>query len=520
MKPASSCVDPACTGLWCRETSGAESCLPTTRVVAIQPSGTFGWPGAGHTASRNGRLALLAALRHIAARVTVDNRWQLSTVHAMVPLDARASRGEDPELDRFYAHASVWSLAARTPQPDLGEPAPAPAQPPPTTRARPPQNSLPVGNYIKEPEPANTPVLIAVGFGAGAVAGGVWGQFVAATGFDVGYIAWAVGLVVGGFVYVARGPQAPAMARLSACGGTLLAVVLSRWLTMQVYDLGLEFVDLIFTLLALATAWAVSTGGGWGGIQPGLKTPTRATLQPPPVGATVSIQSHSGLVHDPFYPCSDGEPMAENTTQYRWIVTIRENLDSLLPQAFVAADLFWYPVEGDNQTRRAPDVLVALDRPKGDRSSYLQWREDGKPPDVVFEVWSPGNTLGEIWRKVQWYGRFGVRELISWNPEKSHLTVWVRQGDDLEVAESNAGYESPLLGCTFEVIDDTLVITGPDGKPFRTMEEIRDALSAAEARAEREAARAEQQTARADREAARAQALAEKLRALGIDPDA
>src|SRR4051812_18491619 len=83
------------------------------------------------------------------------------------------------------------------------------------------------------------------------------------------------------------------------------------------------------------------------------------------------------------YPDSDGEPMAENTLRYERITTIKGGLDIVFrhdPNVFVAEDLFWYPVAGDNTTRRAPDVMVALGRPKGHRGSYLQWREAGIAP--------------------------------------------------------------------------------------------------------------------------------------------
>ena len=72
------------------------------------------------------------------------------------------------------------------------------------------------------------------------------------------------------------------------------------------------------------------------------------------------------------YPDSDGQPMAENTLQYRWIVTIEGNLDRLFharPDVFVAGDLLWYPVQGDPTIRMAPDALVVFGRPKGDRGS-------------------------------------------------------------------------------------------------------------------------------------------------------
>ena len=42
------------------------------------------------------------------------------------------------------------------------------------------------------------------------------------------------------------------------------------------------------------------------------------------------------------YPSSDGKPIAENTIQYRWIVTIQGGLDALFrddANVFVAGDL-------------------------------------------------------------------------------------------------------------------------------------------------------------------------------------
>ncbi|HAA30945.1 MAG TPA: hypothetical protein DCE56_28640, partial [Cyanobacteria bacterium UBA8553] len=77
-----------------------------------------------------------------------------------------------------------------------------------------------------------------------------------------------------------------------------------------------------------------------------------------------------------IYPDSDGQPMADNTKQFRWIVVIKENLEILfadVADVFIAGDLLWYPIEGDNKTCQAPDALIAFGRPKGDRGSYKQW---------------------------------------------------------------------------------------------------------------------------------------------------
>src|SRR5687768_4537540 len=113
------------------------------------------------------------------------------------------------------------------------------------------------------------------------------------------------------------------------------------------------------------------------------------------------------------YPESDGQPMAENTLQFRWIVTIQGGLDALFandPNVFVAGDLLWYPVDGEPTIRQAPDAMVVFGRPKGERGSYRQWEEGGVAPQVVFEVLSPGNRAGEMTRKSLFYERYGVEE--------------------------------------------------------------------------------------------------------------
>src|SRR5271170_3739299 len=113
------------------------------------------------------------------------------------------------------------------------------------------------------------------------------------------------------------------------------------------------------------------------------------------------------------YPDNDGNPIAENTLQFEWIVTIKGGIDTVYrddPDVFVAGDLLWYPVEGDPKTRAAPDTMVAFGRPKGYRGSYKQWEEGGIAPQVVFEVLSPGNRPDEMLAKFRFYERFGVEE--------------------------------------------------------------------------------------------------------------
>jgi Uma2 family endonuclease len=229
-----------------------------------------------------------------------------------------------------------------------------------------------------------------------------------------------------------------------------------------------------------------------------------------------------------IYPESDGQPMAENTLQYQWISTIKWGLEALFrhdPQVFVAGDLLWYPVEGDPKIRQAPDALVVFGRPKGHRGSYRQWEEGGVPPQVVFEVLSPGNRGPELVRKHQFYERYGVEEYYVYDPDSGELSGWLRKGDRLLEIPRMEGWVSPRLGVKFGLEGTDLVLTGPDGERFATYLELVEARERLEAeaeaqqhRADLEAQRAEEEKLRAEAERQRAERLAAQLRQLGIEP--
>ena len=208
------------------------------------------------------------------------------------------------------------------------------------------------------------------------------------------------------------------------------------------------------------------------------------------------------------YPDSDGKPMAENTLQFRWIVTIKEGLEALFrdrPDVFVAGDLLWYPIEGNNKIRMAPDALVAFGRPKGHRGSYQQWKEGGIAPQAVFEVLSPGNYPKEMAEKRAFYEQHGVQDYVVYDPEQGTLDVWVRIGDQLVLVEQPQGWVSPRLGVRLELDGVDLVLTGPDGRPFHSYPDLFEDRERKQARAEQERLRAEQADARAEQEQARAE---------------
>ncbi len=221
------------------------------------------------------------------------------------------------------------------------------------------------------------------------------------------------------------------------------------------------------------------------------------------------------------YPDSDGRPMADNTIQYQYIITIQVGLDALFqddPNVFVAGDLLWYPVQGQSGINKAPDVMVAFGRPKGERGSYKQWQEGNIAPQVVFEILSPSNTIGEMREKRRFYAQYGVEEYVEFDPESGTLEVWQREGPFFRWLPLEDEWRSPRLNVTLKVEDGQLSVYGPDGKKF--LRPVETVARAVEAEARAAEARTEAAAAHTEAAAARAQAerLAAQLRALGIEP--
>ncbi|MCL1493188.1 MAG: Uma2 family endonuclease [Pseudanabaena sp. Salubria-1] len=188
-----------------------------------------------------------------------------------------------------------------------------------------------------------------------------------------------------------------------------------------------------------------------------------------------------------IYPESDGKPMADNTKQFRWILTIQQNIDWLYtndPQVFVAGDLLWYPIEGQTQITAAPDTMVVFGRPKGDRGSYKQWEEGNIAPQVVFEILSPSNKPLDMAKKLVFYDRYRVEEYYVYNPENDNLEIWIRNDGSLDRILETHNWISPRLGIRFDVSTNELQIYRPDGTKFYSYIEINTKLEQEFQRAE------------------------------------
>ncbi|WP_337176467.1 Uma2 family endonuclease [Paludisphaera sp.] len=228
---------------------------------------------------------------------------------------------------------------------------------------------------------------------------------------------------------------------------------------------------------------------------------------------------------DPRFPDGDGEPMADNQTQYKWMVTIAEGLDDLFRDrldVLVACDLLWYFDPTNPRRCVAPDVFVAFGRPRALRHSYKEWLE-GHAPQVVFEIHSPSNTPAEMDRKLKLYDDRGVEEYYYYFPEEAagRLDGWLCGPSGLEPIASTDGWTSPRLGVTFETppADNALVLRRPDGEAFQHVQEIMEDRRAARrlARLERRRRKRAEELAREASE--RAERYAAILRQMGVEPD-
>ena len=120
------------------------------------------------------------------------------------------------------------------------------------------------------------------------------------------------------------------------------------------------------------------------------------------------------------YPSGDGEPMAENDWQWIAIADTAlalRNRYAGRTDVYVASDMLMYYRMNDNATRVAPDVYVVFGANGNHRrDSWIVWRE-GKAPDFVLEVASPGTWRHDAGRKRDIYAAMGVTEYWRFDPK-------------------------------------------------------------------------------------------------------
>jgi len=118
-----------------------------------------------------------------------------------------------------------------------------------------------------------------------------------------------------------------------------------------------------------------------------------------------------------FYPCSDGEPVAESFVHlYALFATLEVLRQYLLgQQATVLGNQFLYYAQGFPKLRVAPDVMVIFNVAPGGRDNYKIW-EEGAVPTVIFEMTSKSTKNKDLDEKKTLYEGLGVQEYWLFDP--------------------------------------------------------------------------------------------------------
>ena len=219
------------------------------------------------------------------------------------------------------------------------------------------------------------------------------------------------------------------------------------------------------------------------------------TTQPAPAGARTPCDD--GVVDDLTidYPCSDGEPMAESDEQYTamtYAVSALRVRYHHREDVYIAGDMFVYYRMNRKDIRVAPDVFAVFGATGTHRrDTWLVWRE-GKVPDFVMEIASPGTWRRDVGEKRRLYALMAVEEYIRFDPTGQCFTpaleidyldgaTYRRQPVSVDEAGILRGY-SAVLGLEVCVLPglELRLYDPATGQWLRSHQETEDILAAAE----------------------------------------
>ncbi|MCE7983692.1 MAG: Uma2 family endonuclease [Caldilinea sp. CFX5] len=226
------------------------------------------------------------------------------------------------------------------------------------------------------------------------------------------------------------------------------------------------------------------------------------------------------------YPETDGKPMAESDLHREIMTYLLRLLRHFFTgqMVYVSSNLLVYYEQGNRYKSVAPDCFVVRGIDPRLRKTYKTW-EEGKAPEVVFEVTSHSTQNEDLGKKMGLYARMGVQEYYLYDPTADYLQpslrAFVLQGggyvpmtpvrEEVDLGDlalvpgptEPPEFISPLLGLriTLDEANQLQFYDLRDGKRLLSDEEAR---YAAEAAAESALRQAEQEAQRAEQEAQRA----------------
>ena len=223
------------------------------------------------------------------------------------------------------------------------------------------------------------------------------------------------------------------------------------------------------------------------------------------------------------YPESDGKPMSDTGLNVREIVRMGETLRRRFEardDVCIEMDMFVYYEEGNPRASISPDIFVVFGVPKEPiRTIYKVW-EEGKAPDVTFELTSPKTRRVDMDKKRDIYERIGVREYFMYDPLAAYLKPAL-QGLRLVhgryqpiVPGADGALMSEALGLHLQLVEGRLYFFDPaTGERLLSIQEQHAVEEEARRQAEARAAAEEEARRKAEARAAAAEArLAALLR--------
>lgn len=224
------------------------------------------------------------------------------------------------------------------------------------------------------------------------------------------------------------------------------------------------------------------------------------------------------------YPESDGKPMAESDLHRQVMMDVISMLERWFgdrrEDVYVSGNILVYYVEGDPRRSVSPDALVIKGVRSFQRRVVKLW-EEGRAPQVVFEITSSSTRREDTGRKRLLYAELGVREYYMYDPTGDYLNprlqAWGLADDTtnerdyrpLPLLTDEPGYLSPELGLEVRLRPDgRLGLHDPASRRWlETIAETHIARQKAEAQASAEA----QTRVRLEREVARLRARLAEL---------
>ena len=216
----------------------------------------------------------------------------------------------------------------------------------------------------------------------------------------------------------------------------------------------------------------------------------------------------------PFYPSSDGKPMAETDWHRKLLMELLQIIECHFREhddVYVSGDLLIYYKMGDNTKSVAPDVFVVRGVAKKQRGTYLTW-EESHTPDFVIELASPSTVRYDLTGKKDLYESvLKVQEYYIYDPrhqiQPHFIGFRLVDGVYQEIALVNDRLPSSVLNLELGERDGVLGLYDPTQNQW--LEPPEERAEQAEERAEQEA-RTRQH---AESELAKALAALERLQA-------